>query len=268
MREEAFERSVLDDQIARALFADARHALDVVDRIAHQRQDIDYLIRHDAELLLHAACVEPRAVVARVEDADAVADELEEVLVARDNGHVEPGRHRLLRQRPDYIVRLVAFGGEDRHAQGFARGMHHGNLLRQLVRHRRSIGFVVGGEVVAERPSRQIEGRCDIGGVVLVEQLAQHRDEDVHGVRRTPFRVPQQPAFGSPNRCVERPIHLRAAVDQVEEGSGGHVGAGTDRNLYYIIGGYADPCGRGRCGAGARRDRGRGLRRRGTVPAI
>ena len=61
------------DQIARALFADAGHALDVVDRVAHQREHVDDLVRRDAELLLHAAGVVPRAFVARVEDADAVA---------------------------------------------------------------------------------------------------------------------------------------------------------------------------------------------------
>ena len=82
VRQQVVERSVGGDQLARALLADAGHALDVVDRVAHQRQDVDDLLRRDAELLLHALRVVPGAFVARVEDADAVADQLKEILVA------------------------------------------------------------------------------------------------------------------------------------------------------------------------------------------
>ena len=64
------------------------HALDVVDGVAHQRQHVHDLIGRHAELLLHAGGVVPGAVVARVEDADAVADELKEILVSRDDRHV------------------------------------------------------------------------------------------------------------------------------------------------------------------------------------
>ena len=43
VREQLLERAVLRDQIARALLADAGHALDVVDRVAHQREHVDDL---------------------------------------------------------------------------------------------------------------------------------------------------------------------------------------------------------------------------------
>ena len=39
--------------------------------------------------------------------------------------------------------------------------------------------------------------------LVLVEQLAQHRDEDVDGVGRPSLRVAQQPAFGGADRRVD-----------------------------------------------------------------
>ena len=94
VRDQVLERAVGGDQLARALLADAGHALDVVDRVAHQREHVDDLVRRDAELLLHARGVVPGALVARVEDADAVADELKEVLVAGDD------RRRRSRRRP------------------------------------------------------------------------------------------------------------------------------------------------------------------------
>ncbi len=86
--EQGVERAVGGDQIARALLADAGHALDVVDGVAHQRQHVDDLIGRDAELLLHSGRVVPGAFVARVEDADAVAHQLKEVLVAGDDHDV------------------------------------------------------------------------------------------------------------------------------------------------------------------------------------
>jgi hypothetical protein len=41
--EQRFERSVGGNQVARAFLADTRHAFDVVDRIAHERDDVDHL---------------------------------------------------------------------------------------------------------------------------------------------------------------------------------------------------------------------------------
>ena len=64
--------------------------------------------------------------------------------------------------------------------------MHQRNLLGELVGHRRAIGLVVGGQIVAERPARQIERRGDELRLMLLQQLAQHRHEDVDGVGGLP----------------------------------------------------------------------------------
>ncbi len=108
VRQQVLERAVGRDQLARALVADARNALDVVDRVAHQREHVDDLLGSDAELLLHARRVEPGALVAGVEDADAVPDELKEILVHRHDRDRKAGGERLFRQRPDHIVGFVA----------------------------------------------------------------------------------------------------------------------------------------------------------------
>ena len=59
---------------------------------------------------------------------------------------------------------------------------------------------------------------------MLLQQLPQHRDEDVDRVGRNALRVAQQRAFGRADRRVVRAIHLRAAVDEIEEWLGGHQG--------------------------------------------
>ncbi len=219
--EQRVERAELRDEVARALVADAGHALDVVDRVADEREHVDHLLRRHAELLDDAGRVVPGAFVAGVEHANPPADELEKVLVARDDGHVVALGRRLQRQRPDDIVRLEPLGCQHRHAEGGAGLVDERHLLDQVGRHRRPVGFVVFGEVVAERAAGQVEGGRDGVGLVVGQQLAQHRDETVDGVGRAPVGAGQ-----AADRVV-RPVHLRRAVDQEEGGHGSHSGFGT-----------------------------------------
>src|SRR5262249_5780793 len=108
-REDRVERPVRGDQLTGALLADPGHAFDVVDAVSHQRQPVYALIGPDAELLEPSRRVVPRAFVARVVHADAVSDELEEVLVARDDRDVEPRLMPRPCQGSDDVIGLVAF---------------------------------------------------------------------------------------------------------------------------------------------------------------
>ena len=161
-------------------------------------------------------------------------DQLKKVLVARHDSDVESCRRGLHRQRPDDVVGFVALGGQDSDAERLARGVHHRDLLGELVRHRRAVGLVVGREVVAKRPAGQIERRRDVLRLVLVEQLAEHRHEDVDGVGRASLGVAQDTAFGRTNRRVKRAIHLRAAVDEIDGGlQGGSSGENVGKFVLY-----------------------------------
>jgi hypothetical protein len=214
--EKVLERSVLRNQLLRTLLADAGNALDVVDGVAHQRQDVDDELGRHAELLLHALGVVPGSLFLRIPDADAVAHELKEVLVAGHDRNLEAGRGGFLGQRPDYIVRLESLGGENRHAERLAGSVHHRDLFGELVGHRRATRFVVRDEIVAEGAAGQIERSGDVFRLVLAEQLSEHRHEDVHGVGWPSLRIPEEPAFRGADGRVERAVHLRAAVDQIE----------------------------------------------------
>ena len=168
------------DQLARALLADARHALDVVDAVAHERQHVDDLIGPHAELLDDAGRVEPGALVARVVDADAVADELEEVLVAGDDRDVEALRARAcVASVPITSSASKPLERQDGHAERLAGFAHERHLLGEVGRHRRAVRLVVGGELVAERRAGQIERRGDVLRLMIGDELAQHRREAV-----------------------------------------------------------------------------------------
>ena len=213
--EQRVERTVRRDQLARTLLADARHPFDVVDAVAHQREHVHDLVGPHAELFADAGLVEPEPFVARVVDFEAVADELEEVLVARDDRDLEPALARLARQRPDHVVGFVPREGQHRDAERLAGLAHPRHLLGQVGRHRRTVRLVVGGQLGAERRTGQIERRGDEFRVVVRDELAQHRREPVHGVRRSAVGT------GQPVYRVIRAIHLRAAVDE-EHARQGH----------------------------------------------
>jgi hypothetical protein len=210
VRQQGLEVAVLRDQFARPLLADARNAFDVVDGVAHQGEHVDDLPGRHAELLVHRRGVEPGPLFLRVVDLDAVVHQLKEILVSRDDRHLEPGRGGLRRQRADHVVRFIALRGEDGHAHGFARLVHQRDLLREIAGHRRAVGLVVGDDVVAEGRAGEIEGGGDVLRLMIVDQLAQHRHEAIDGVGGVSVGA------GQPADRVIGAIHLRAAVDQVQ----------------------------------------------------
>src|SRR5437899_10080450 len=59
---------------------------------------------------------------------------------------------------------------------------------------------------------------------MFLQQLPQHRDEDVDGVGGNAHRIPKDRAFRGANRRVVRAVHLRTAVDEIEDWLGGHQG--------------------------------------------
>ena len=80
------------DQLRRGLDADARHARHVVGGIAGQRLHVDHLVGRDAEFLEHLGRAD-RPILHRIEHCDAVADQLHQILVRRDDGDLgAPGR--------------------------------------------------------------------------------------------------------------------------------------------------------------------------------
>jgi hypothetical protein len=78
------------------------------------------------------------------------------------------------------------------------------DLLGQIGRHRRPIRLVVGRHLGAERRTSQIERGRDVTGLMILNQLAQHRHEDVHRMRRFAAGTAEP---GAAHRVV-RAVHL------------------------------------------------------------
>jgi hypothetical protein len=211
--QDGLDRPVLPDEVARTLLTDAGNPRDVVHAVAHEGQDVhDPLGRH-APLRLDCGAVEPRgaaALAAGVQHRDVGRDELQEVLVGRDDYHAAALPHRLPRQRCDDVVRLVARHLDHRQPQGVADAPYERDLHGQVRVHGRAVRLVLRVLVVADGRAGRIEEDRDVLRPLVVEELSQHRREAVRRVRG------EAPARGEPADRVERPVELAAAVHQVD----------------------------------------------------
>ena len=117
MSDDLVERSVLDEPLRRGLRADLRNTGHVVDGVPGQREEIEQLVRTDAELGDHARLVE-RFIAHRVDELHAWAHELREILVARRDHRRDPFCGRLPHERSDHVVGLDAVDHQQRPAVG------------------------------------------------------------------------------------------------------------------------------------------------------
>ena len=141
--EQGLQVAVFVDQQGRGLHPDARGAGDIVHRVAAQGLDLHHLVRKDAELLDHLFRTDTE-VLHGVEHGDALADQLHEVLVGGDDGHLAA---RLADQAGiggDQVVGLEARLLKGVDAEGPGRLPHPGDLGHQVLGGRWAVGRVLG----------------------------------------------------------------------------------------------------------------------------
>src|SRR5690606_22421541 len=207
---------------------------DVVDGVAHQRQQVDDARGRHAELGDDRLVAVQLAAAHGVDQLDAAAagerlHQLCEVLVACGDGDVAALARRLQRQGADDVVGLDPGDAQHREAERLHDVAHRLDLRAQVVGHRRAVGLVLGIQVVAEGLAGGVEHE---GGAVrlLLERGAQHVDH------------PEQRAgglaggVGQRRQRVEGAVQVGRAVDQDEAVRGplGHApilrgGAGHNR---------------------------------------
>ena len=195
------------NQRRRRLFADARHAFDIVDRVARQRLDIDQRRRLDAEALAHLARADA-PIAHRVPQRHVRPDQLHEVLVRRDERDDEVFFRRALGERADHVVGLEALDHQRLDPKRLDRAMDIRNLHDQIVRRLAAVGLVIGEQVVAKSSLRRVEDDRDMRRAHVLQQLQQHPDEAVH-------RLGRQPARGVHRRQrMKRAKDVPGAIDQ------------------------------------------------------
>lgn len=201
-------------QAQRGLLTHARHAGDVVDLVAHQREEVDDQVRRNAELLGDAVHIQ-RLVLHGVDQGDVLVHQLGHVLVAgRDDG-VTPGFGRHARQGADDVIGLDTFHAQQWQAKGTHAGMQRLDLQAQVIRHRRTLGLVLGVHVVAEGLALGIEDHCHGAVRVLANQALEHVDHALH-------RAGGQALGGGQRRqSMKGTIEIGRSIDENDR-RGGH----------------------------------------------
>ena len=168
------------EQAARSLLADPGYTGNVIDFVAHQREEVDDQLRADAELVLHAFDVID-ATGHGVDQGDMRADQLGHVLVASGDDHVALERGTLPRQCSNHVVRLDAFNAQQWHTQRTHTGMQRLDLATQVVGHRWTMGLVFSEQRVSEGRALGVENHREGAVRILPTQRQQHVQHALHG---------------------------------------------------------------------------------------
>jgi hypothetical protein len=208
------DRAELLDQLGRGLGADALHAGDVVDAVAHQRQHFAQLLGKDAELLFGVLRSEA-AIVHRVEHVDRrIGHQLHQVLVGADDGHLPALGQCRLGIAGDQVVGFPA-GFLDAGQREGARGIaDHRELGHQVLGRGRPLRLVLVVQLVAEGVLALVEDHCHVsravGLVQRVGQLPQHGRIAIDGAYRLAMLVGErrQPMIGAED--------IAGAIDEIE----------------------------------------------------
>ena len=212
--DERLDVAIFGDQPRGGFHADAFDARDVVDAIAHQREDLADLVGADAELFLDFGGADA-FVLHRVEHVDRIAvDQLHQILVGRDDGDLPPRLGRGVGVAGDDVVGFDPLFLDAGHGEGAGRIAHQRELRLQVFGWLGTLRLVELVHVVAEGVRGGVEDdaemRRSVGVVQLVDELPQHVDEAIDGACRhaVPVRERRQHVIGAENEA--------GASDEVE----------------------------------------------------
>jgi hypothetical protein len=208
---EAVQRAVAANQLGCGLAPDPTHAGDVVRRVAGQGEDVSQLFREYPELPLHF--VRPvKDVFHGVQDLHVLPDELEKVLVAAHDDHLNSRFHAHPRRRGQQVVRLVPRRFQDRYPEGIDQVVDDGDLGLKVLRHGGARSLVLLEDLVPGGRALAVEGDSHVFRLLVTDDLQQHGGEAVDGVGGETLGVGEIP-YG-----VKSAIDVVVAVDQVQTG--------------------------------------------------
>ena len=211
MRVHAVQRAEIVQQLQRGLFAHARHAGDVVRRVAHQRLEVDQIDRVKAvffaELFGIIGLVGglPHAGRDQAHGRPA-ADQLQAVPVAGDDDAAVAVLVRAAADRADQVVRLVArqlAAHEPHRVQHF---LHHRQLGGELIRHALAGGLIGIKLQMAEGFFLYVKAHDRAVGLLVVLQLEQRGQKAVDRVGGQALVVGELP------HAVKRAVQNAVAV--------------------------------------------------------
>ncbi len=186
-RQKRVEIAIFLNQLRGRLDPDTRHAGHIVDAVARQRLHVDDALRPDAEFLDYFLAANA-LVFHRVVERHAIAHELHQILIGRDDGGGSPR----LGGKPciggDQIIRLVIFLLDRGDVEGANRIADEFKLRAQIFGRLGPVGFVFGIKPIPEGLGGMVENDRQMGRPLaryrITQKLPQHVAEPGHGADR------------------------------------------------------------------------------------
>jgi hypothetical protein len=163
--------------------------------------------------LLHVVAGEVgHALTGRVEQGHVLVDQLDGVPVAGHHEHLVALLRAPLGEACEDVVRLVVLHRHRRDVHRLERVLQQRHLTHELGRGVPPGALVLGIVAGAEGRPGQVEGDAQVGGLLLLQEHEEHREEAVDGVRV----LPAGGLEAVDGEGVERPEGQRMTVDQQE----------------------------------------------------
>ena len=189
---DVLHRAVFQNQFRGRFLAHARTADNIVDLVAHQRQQVNHLLRLvDAEQRAHlfrTADFSTLPLYAGTVDFHVAAHELTEVLVGRHDIGGKARLTRLERKRADNVVGLIALHLHNRNAVGTDNVLNIWNGRLDILGRSLAARLVFGIHFVAERLSRRVEAHGNVRRLLLFQNFLQRVHKAENGRCVQPFR--------------------------------------------------------------------------------
>ena len=207
---EVVQRAEGLDQGQGRLFADARHAGDVVGAVPGQGHGVNDLGRLDAEFFFDGSGID-MDLFQGVPDGDPIGDQLGEILVAGDDDHREPGRGRLPGQGADEVIGLEARHFQHGDAKGRDDLLDIGDLHGHVLGHGRPVGFIFLIYLMPKGRSPGVKQHHGVSRLPLLHEFEQHAGKGKGGVGR------QAPRVGEAAHGMIAAVNIGGAVDQINK---------------------------------------------------
>ncbi len=224
-RQQRVEIPELVDQLRCGLDANAGNARHIVDAVAHQRLNIDHLIRRHTELFDDLRATDA-AILHRVEERDLVGDELHQILVRGNDGNACASLFGLPRIGRDEVVGFVAAHLDARNVEGAHRFPDQRKLRNEVFRHIRPVGLIFRVQLVAERVFAFVEDAGDVRRTLtllgVLQELPEHVAEPGDGADGQPITFARQR-----RQRVVGAEDVARAVDQGDAVAGLNAGRGS-----------------------------------------
>ena len=214
-RQQCVQRFEMRQQHRRRLAANAGDAGNVVDRVATQRQVIGDLVRMHAVSGLDPVGV-PALVAGEVVLLIKARQQLRQVLVRRHDHAAEAIAACNMRGAADQVVSFVILMRQRGQTQRAAQALAPGKLAAQFRWRRIAVGLVGRVQGVAEAGiQRLVEGDCNMGWPLVLQQFQQETGEAVHRVGRPAINVVEFIRYRMPGA-----EHVHRRIDEVQRRHG------------------------------------------------